>query len=60
MIHEWWALVSQLGLWGWIFAVIVFIFKAFPEQDRFNYASYGYGLISLMSFVVWVVGMTLA
>jgi hypothetical protein len=60
MIHEWWALLSQLGLWGWIFSVVFFIFSAFTRQGEFNTRSYKWGVVSVCSFAFWIVGMTLA
>jgi len=59
MIHEWWALLSQIGLWGWIFSVIFFIFTAFSRRSEFNLHSIKWGVLSVVFFACWVVGMIL-
>jgi len=58
MINEWWALLSQIGLWGWIFSMLAFIFKVFPHRDTCNgRVGLFWGCVSLLFFVAWVVGM---
>lgn len=59
-MNEWWALVSLAGLWGWILSVILFILKAFPRNGQFDKAGLRWGLISVVAFGVWILGMTQA
>lgn len=61
MINEYWGLISQLGLWGWIFAVIIFIHYAFPSLDHFmKRDALRWGIVSLIFFAFWITGMILA
>lgn len=60
-MNEYWALLSQVGLWGWIVTMLFLIRSAFPENNLFvARAAYKWGGISLCFFASWVAGMLLA
>jgi len=60
-MNEYWALVSQIGLWGWIVTIIFFIHYSFPADNQFVVkAARKWGLISLCFFLFWIAGMFLA
>lgn len=61
MLHEGWAVVSQIGLWGWIVSVIVFIVRAFPARDVLDgRVAAGWGVTVAVFFALWITGMLLA
>lgn len=61
MLHEGWALLCQLGLWGWIVSAVGFIMKAFPSRNVFDKRSaIRWGVCLLGGYVVWIVGMVMA
>ena len=61
MINEWWALVSQIGLWGWIFSMLAFIFKVFPQRNAYHgRAGLFLGAACIVFFATWVLGMVCA
>jgi len=58
MIHEGWALICEIGLWGWVAAAAGLILQAFPSRDTFKKrpaAFFGGGL--LLFSVLWCIGM---
>lgn len=58
MINEGWALLCLIGLWGWILATVVFIFKAFSGNGVFQGRSaLPYGGAIVVFYVVWLMGM---
>lgn len=60
-MHEGWALVSQVGLWGWIGAVVGFILNAFGISGTFDCkAARRWGGCIVILFAVWIVGMSRA
>jgi len=60
-MNEYWALLSQFGLWGWVVTILFFIHYSFPDSERFvSRAAFKWGGISLCFFVFWVTGMLLA
>ena len=60
-MNEYWALFSQVGLWGWIVAVLFFIHFSFPGRDQFVIkAAVKWGSISMGLFLIWIAGMLLA
>lgn len=60
-MNEYWGFISQVGLWGWIITVIIFIHVSFPSLDRFMVReAFRWGAISLMFFTCWITGMVLA
>ena len=57
-MNEGWAVVTVIGVWGWILAGVGFILRAFPARDRFNAraaAIWGVGFI--IFYALWVAGM---
>lgn len=60
-MNEYWALLSQIGLWGWVVTVLFFIHYSFPGRDRFvTREAFKWGGISICFFSCWVAGMLLA
>jgi len=60
-INEYWGVVSQIGLWCWIFFVILTIYKTFPAKDEFiRKSALKYGSFSLFFFLLWILGMKMA
>ena len=60
-MNEFWALLSQIGLWGWVAAVLFFIHYSFPRENQFiAAAALKWGGLSLGFFLFWVTGMLFA
>lgn len=60
-MNEYWGLLAQLGLWGWIASVIFLIQYSFPGVDAFRRKStIVWGVISIIFFSCWITGMILA
>jgi hypothetical protein len=60
-MNEYWGLLSQAGLWGWIAAVLILIHTSFPADACFVLKSAGkWSLLSLFFFTCWIAGMLLA
>jgi hypothetical protein len=58
MIHEGWALICEIGLWGWIAATAGLILQAFPSRDTFRKRPAAlWGGCLLLCYVLWCVGM---
>lgn len=58
MLHDIWAVVLIVGLVGWLFAAIMFMFKAFPRKDEFSIVhGVKWGAVCVVSFLIWVIGM---
>ena len=58
MLNEGWAMLSQIGLWGWIFAAVGLILRSFPSRGEFRagVASRWGGALALF-YLFWIVGM---
>jgi hypothetical protein len=53
-----WSIVMLLGLYGWVIFTLLFIFKAFPEADKFDSRNaLRWGPCILVFFFVWVAGL---
>lgn len=60
-MNEYWGLLSQAGLWGWIISVLVCIHKSFPAENSFvAAAAIKWGGVSFCFFICWISGMLLA
>ncbi len=60
-MNEYWGLLAQFGLWGWIASVIFLIQYSFPGVDAFRRKSaIVWGVISIIFFSCWITGMILA
>lgn len=60
-MHDGWALLSQVGLWGWIGAVVGFILTSFGPGGTFDRRSaYRWGGCVILLFAVWIIGMSKA
>jgi hypothetical protein len=60
-MNEYWALLSQAGLWGWIVSVLLLIHTSFPSANTLVVKSaVKWGAISICFFIFWVAGMSLA
>lgn len=61
MLHDGWAVICQVGLWGWIASTVVLIVKAFPKRGTMNgkAAARWWGAMAVF-FAIWIVGMVLA
>jgi hypothetical protein len=58
MIHEGWAIVCIVGVWGWILSGTGFILKVFPRRDKFQHRPAAiWGGSFILFYVLWVVGM---
>jgi drug/metabolite transporter superfamily protein YnfA len=58
MINEGWAVVTVIGVWGWILAGVGFILQVFPTRDRFKGRSAAiWGGCFILFYLLWVVGM---
>ena len=53
-----WSIITLVGLFGWISSMLVFLFKAFPERNLFETRpARTWGLVVLISYGIWIVGM---
>lgn len=60
-MNEYWGLLAQVGLWGWIVSVLLLIHTSFPAGNSFIVKSaVRWGTISLCFFAFWVTGMLFA
>jgi hypothetical protein len=60
-MNEYWGLVAQAGLWGWIVAVLILIHTSFPADNCFVIKSaVKWWVISLVFFAFWITGMLCA
>lgn len=60
-MNEYWALLAQFGLWGWVVSILFFIHGSFPNAEKFVVkAAFKWGGISICFFIFWVTGMLLA
>lgn len=60
-MNEYWALFSQIGLWGWIVTVICFIHFSFPALNDFKKRdALKWSALSLLFFSFWITGMVFA
>ena len=58
MSNEIWSFITLAGLFGWISATIVFLFKAFPGRGVFVVKpARTWGLVVVVSYAIWIVGM---
>jgi len=58
MSHDIWSIVLLSGVVSWIVSSIAFMFYAFPRKGEFVVKSaIRWGGISLVSFLVWVLGL---
>lgn len=58
MPDQWWAVVAQLGFWGWILAVSGLILHAFPARGVFNRRPAAlWGAAFLVLYAIWIIGM---
>jgi hypothetical protein len=58
MIHEGWALICEIGLWGWVAAAAGLILCAFPRRDEFRKVPATiWGGSLLLFYALWCVGM---
>ena len=58
MMNEGWAVLTVIGVWGWIVAGVGFLLQAFPARDRFNGKSaLIWGGWFIFFYLLWVAGM---
>lgn len=56
-----WAALCVVGFAGWVTSTIVFIFTAFTKDNKFlPRKGLLWGIIIVMSFALWVVGLKMA
>jgi hypothetical protein len=53
-----WSIITLIGLSGWIFSTIVFLFKAFPGRGLFDAREARiWGAAVLVFYGIWISGM---
>jgi len=58
MISQGWAIVCELGFFGWVGCAIGFIFRSFGENDTFfGRRAVFWGALVVIFYGLWVVGM---
>jgi len=58
MINEAWALICEISLWGWIFAAVGLILKAFPSRDTCRQGpAVAWGGCLILFYAIWIVSM---
>ncbi len=61
MINEVWALISEIGLWGWTAAAAGLILQAFPSRDNFRKGpAVVWGGCLILFYAIWVTAMVKA
>jgi hypothetical protein len=57
-MNELWAVVTIIGLMGWLSSTLLFIFRSFPEQGRFEKRpALVWGGALVISYAVWIAGL---
>ena len=57
-MSEGWALICEIGLWGWVASAAGLILKAFPSRDELNVRKAVFWGGSLITFyALWMIGM---
>lgn len=60
MLDVIWAVVVQLGLWGWIGSTIGFILCTFPAESVYDRrAARVWGGCVVLLFALWICGMVM-
>ncbi len=58
MINQGWAIVCELGFFGWVGCTIGFIFRAFGDDDTFHgRRALFWGVLVVLFYALWVLGM---
>jgi len=58
MINEVWAIITEIGVWGWILSGVGFTLRVFPTGDAFNGKSAAvWGGCFLFFYGLWIAGM---
>lgn len=58
MSNEWWGVICDAGVWGWVLSAAGFILRVFPARDRFNgISALVWGAAFFFFYALWVVGM---
>jgi hypothetical protein len=53
-----WSIITLIGLSGWLFSAIVFLFRAFPGRGLFEAREARvWGAAVLVSYGIWIAGM---
>jgi hypothetical protein len=57
-MNEVWAIVTIVGIAGWLSATLLFIFRSFPERGRFEKRpAIVWGCVLVVFYAVWIAGM---
>jgi hypothetical protein len=58
MTAESWALLCEIGFWGWILSAAGFILRSFPARNLLKTGSaLRWGGIFLACYALWMIGM---
>jgi hypothetical protein len=58
MSDELWSIITLIGLSGWVFSAIVFLFRVFPGRGLFVVREARvWGAAVLVSYGIWIAGM---
>jgi hypothetical protein len=58
MSDDVWSIITLIGLSGWIFSAMMFLFRAFPGRGLFEAREARvWGAAVLLSYGIWIVGM---
>lgn len=61
MLHEGWAVICQIGLWGWVVSAVGLIVRAFPAREALNgQAALRWGGALAAFYAIWIAGMVMA
>lgn len=59
MMLEGWALLCEIGLWGWIASVVGLILNAFPSGNIFRkQQAFKWGGALIVFYSIWITGMS--
>jgi hypothetical protein len=57
-VNTFWAFVLEIGFVGWLLSAVLFIFKAWDEEDNFYPRKAAlWGVILVVFYAIWVVGL---
>ena len=61
MANESWALLCEIGFWGWILSIVGLTLQTFARKDNFNkkYA-FLWGVGTALFYAFWIYGMVRA
>ena len=58
MTAETWALLCEVGFWGWVLSTVGFILRSFPARNLMKAGSAAaWGVVFLAFYTLWIISM---